>query len=386
MRLNKRGAAAGAAALLLGLTLTACGEADTGGSGGGGGDCAGKIGFMGALSGSNASVVTPSRDGAKLALAQWLEENDDCEIEMVEFDTEGDPAKATPVADQMVANQDFLGVVGGAFSGETDATKGLFAEGGLTMISQSATNTALTQENPSPVFHRVVGYDEVQGAAIAKYITDTLSATQVFVVDDGTTYGGPLGDKIKSELGDALADSDKTQEGQTDFSAVVGKISQAEPDAVVYAGYAAEAGPFVKQLRAEGYDGPFVGGDGIYGSDFPTAAGDAAEGAIITCPCLPADQAEGSFAEDFEAEYGTAPGAYAAEGFDAMNIFLAAFADGVDSRESMEEFVDNYEGDGITKSYAFDENGDVTLENVVIWSYKVEGGALVADQEISLQE
>ena len=75
------------------------------------------------------------------------------------------------------------------------------------------------------------------------------------------------------------------------------------------------------------------------------------------------------------------------DALDAEELFvLAAFADGVDSREKMEEFVDNYEGDGITKSYAFDENGDVTLDNVVIWSYKVEGGALVADQEISLQE
>ena len=44
-------------------------------------------------------------------------------------------------------------------------------------------------------------------------------------------------------------DSDKIQEEQTDFSATVSKIKAAKPDAVFYAGYVAEAGPFLKQLR-----------------------------------------------------------------------------------------------------------------------------------------
>ena len=123
----------------------------------GGSDCDGKIGFFGALSGSNASVVLPSLDGAKLALKQWSEENEDCKIEIVEFDTEGDPAKATPVANKIAADETFLGVSGGAFSGETRATKATYNEAGVPMISSSATATDLTTEQQVPVFHRVVG-------------------------------------------------------------------------------------------------------------------------------------------------------------------------------------------------------------------------------------
>ena len=52
------------------------------------------------------------------------------------------------------------------------------------------------------------------------------------------------------------------------------KVKAASPDAVFYAGYAAEAGPFLKQLRSAGVTGPFVGGDGLYGADFPKAAGE----------------------------------------------------------------------------------------------------------------
>ena len=182
MRLNTR-AGLGALALALTVTATACGSTeDTGNAAGG--DCEGKIGIMGALSGANASIVLPSVDGAKLALEQWSAENEDCNIELVEFDTEGDPAKATPVATKMATDDTFLGVMGGAFSGETRATKSIFGDAGLTMISQSATATDLTQEDPSPVFHRVVGYDDVQGAAIAKYLSDVIGAKKVFVIDN----------------------------------------------------------------------------------------------------------------------------------------------------------------------------------------------------------
>ncbi len=120
------------------------------------------------------------------------------------FDTEGDPAKATPVATQIAGDETFLGVIGGAFSGETRATKSIFDDAGVTMISQSATATDLTQEDQVEVFHRVVGYDDYQGAAIAKYLTDELGATKVFVVDNSEAYGEPLADRVEETLGDAM--------------------------------------------------------------------------------------------------------------------------------------------------------------------------------------
>lgn len=382
MRHNTR-VGLGALALVLTVTASACGTTETGGgSASEEGACEGKIGVMGALSGANASIVLPSVDGAKLALKQWSEENPDCTIELVEFDTEGDPAKATPVATKMATDESFLGVIGGAFSGETRATKSIYGDAGLTMISQSATATDLTQEDQSPVFHRVVGYDDVQGAAIAKYIEDVLGAKKVFVIDNSDAYGEPLAAKVSEDLGDLVVANDKTQVAQTDFSPTVSKVNASKPDAIFYGGYIAEAAPLLKQLRDAGIDAPFVGGDGLYGADFGKATGAAGEGAIITCPCVPIEG--GEFAEAFEAETGSAPGAYAAEGYDAMKIFLDAIESGARTREEVEEFVDSYDAEGLTKHIAFDENGDVAVENVVIWAYKVVDGELVPDQEIAL--
>jgi branched-chain amino acid transport system substrate-binding protein len=365
-----------------GLALTACGTTDTDGgsdAGGGGDDCNFKIGAMGALSGANASIVIPSVDGAELAIKQW--DNDECEVTLERFDTEGDPAKATPVATQIAGDDTFIGVLGGAFSGETRATKTIYQDGGVPMISQSATATDLTQEDPVEVFHRLVPYDDYQGAAIAKYLTDEVGASKVFVVDNSEAYGEPLADRVEETLGDAMVQRDKTQVGQTDFAPTISKMESAEPDAIFYGGYIAEAAPLLKQIRDAGIDAPFVGGDGLYGADFGNAVGDAGEGAVVMCPCAPIEK-DSTFAADFEEEFGNAPGAYAAEGYDAMTVFLKGLEDGARTREDMLAFINDYTGEGLSKEIAFDDAGDVPAENVSYWAYKNEGGTLTPEVEV----
>ena len=370
-----------ALASVAGLALSACGTTDTGGGSGGDGgdDCNFQIAAMGALSGPNASIVIPSVDGAQLALDQW--ENDDCEVTLERFDTEGDPAKATPVATQIAGDEKFIGVIGGAFSGETRATKSIYQDGGVPMVSQSATATDLTQDDPVEVFHRLVPYDDYQGAAIAKYLTDEVGASKVFVVDNSEAYGEPLADRVEETLGDAMIQRDKTEVGQTDFAPTISKMESAKPDAIFYGGYIAEAAPLLKQIRDAGITVPFVGGDGLYGADFGNAVGDAGEGAIVVCPCAPIED-DSTFAADFEEEFGGAPGAYAAEGYDAMTVFLKGLEDGARTRAEMLEFINGYTGDGLSKSIAFDENGDVPKEQVSYWAYKNVGGTLEPEVEV----
>jgi branched-chain amino acid transport system substrate-binding protein len=162
-------------------------------------------------------------------------------------------------------------------------------------------------------------------------------------------------------------------------------METAEPDAIMYGGYIAEAAPLLKQIRDAGITAPFIGGDGLYGADFGNAVGDAGEGAVVMCPCAPIE-GDSTFAADFEKAYGGAPGAYAAEGFDAMTVFLKGLEDGARDRAAMLEFVSGYTGDGLSKAIAFDENGDVPQDQVSYWAYKNEGGTLTPEVEVKPAE
>jgi branched-chain amino acid transport system substrate-binding protein len=374
----------GAPLLAMALALTACGTSggdDEEASGGGGeaGTCEDvAIGYFGALTGSAANLGINIRNGVELAVDQFNEENADCQVNLEEYDSQGSPDQATGLATQAIGDDTVIGIVGPAFSGESETAGPIFAEAGLPTITASATNPTLA-ENDWDTFQRILGNDASQGPAAAAYISDVLASEKVFVVDDASAYGKGLADIVNEELGAAVIGDDTIQTGQTDFSATVTAIRSSGADAVFFGGYYAEAGLLVQQMRAAGIEATFVVADGVKDPGFIEAAGDAAEGTIITCPCLPPEQSQ-EFFDAYQEAYDTAPATYSAEAYDAANVFLEGILDGNTDRESLLEWVNNYEGEQTTKTVKFDETGEV--ENISVWAYKVENGEIVADQEI----
>lgn len=373
----------GGVAIIAALAVTAAGCQKSGSTGSNdAAKCGGRLAIFGAFTGGDSGLVLPSRDGARLAVKKFNAANANCTVTLEEFDTQGDPALAAPVATKIASDTTFLGVIGGHFSGESRATAPTFESANLAMVAPSATATDLTTKGWK-VFHRVVANDGVQGPGAGRFIKDVLKGQKVFVVDDGTAYGAPLADEVAKVLGSTVVGRDKVQQKQTNFSTTVGKVKTAGADVVFYGGYTNEASPFLKQLRSGGVTAKFVGGDGINDANFPPGAGvTESEGAYITCPCLPGDKAKGTFQADWKAEYGSDPGTYAAEGYDSANIFLDAFKAGKQTRKDINDFVTAYDKDGATKHIKFDQNGDVDASVTVIWAYTVKAGKIVADQEV----
>jgi branched-chain amino acid transport system substrate-binding protein len=376
-----------AAAVAAGLTLAACGTTDDGGgedtdASGGSGDaaCDQTLAFFGPQTGPAAGLGAPIINGAQLAIDQYNADAD-CEVAFEQIDSQGSPDQAPSLATEAAGNDAIIGIVGPAFSGESAAAGPIFAEAGLPTVSPSATNPALS-ENGWDTFHRALGNDATQGPAAAKYIQDTIQAKSVFVIDDASEYGAGLAGIVQEELGDTVVDTDTIQVGQTDFSATVTKANSSKADTVFFGGYYAEAALIIRQLRDAGFKGTFVVADGVKDPGYLDGARAAAEGTVITCPCIPAeDPAVSEFASAYEEEFGEAPGTYAAEAYDAANIFLDGIAEGIDNREDMLAFINEYDEPGITKQLKFDETGEPS--DVHVYAYKVQDGEIVSDQEIS---
>ncbi|MBM7084047.1 branched-chain amino acid ABC transporter substrate-binding protein [Micromonospora sp. SCSIO 07396] len=369
------------------LALVAGGTACSSGSdeeASGGDGCGSKIAFFGALTGSSAALGINEKNGVKLAVEKYNKENADCKVELAELDSQGSPDQAPGLAQKAIDDAKLLGIVGPAYSGESEAAGPLFNEAGLVTITPSATRPSLAQQNWK-TFFRAVGNDLSQGPAAGTYIKNVMKADKVYVIDDQSAYGAGLADEVKKILGGAVVGSDKVQgEGkQTEFSGVVTKVKAAGVKAVFFGGYYQEAGLIRKQLTAAGVTAPLVVGDGSNDPAYITTAGAAAaEGTIMTCPCAPAAEARGTFVEEFKALNGADPGTYSDTAYDAANILLAGIKAKKTTRADLLEFVKNYSGEGVASSYKFVEGGELDPAQVKVWAFKVQGGKVVPDQEI----
>lgn len=332
------------------------------------------LAYLGAETGPNAQLGINILNGVQLAINEHNEANPNCQVKLRKFDTEGDPNKATGPVTQATNDENIIGVVGLPFSGESKATGNIFEQAGLVHITPSATNPLLTT-NGWTTFFRGLGNDNVQGPAVP-VLAEKLGADKVYVVQDDSDYGIGLATSTTKALGDALVGTDKVTTGQKDFSATISKILAEKPDAVFYSGYYAEAAPFNQQLVSKGYKGIFIGPDGVKDDQFVKQAGDASSNAYFTCPCIPGELIT-SFADAYKGvSKGVDPGTYSVEGYDATTVLLAGIDAGNTDRAKLKDWVKNYDAQGISKTFKWDETGELT--ELPVYGYKVQDGKIVS--------
>jgi len=327
------------------------------------------IAMAGALTGSNAALGINILNGATMAINEFNKANPGCQLTLKQFDTEGLPQNATQVAPQIVGDPSIIALLGPAFSGETKATGAIFNQAGLVSVTASATNPGLTT-NGWTNFFRGLGNDNSQGGATANWLTGEKGFKKICVVQDNSDYGVGLANVVSETLG-AAADGNcavKVKGGDKDFSAGIQLIKGESPDAVYYAGYYAEASPFVQQLRDAGVTAQFVSGDGTNDAQFVAQAGEASNESILTCPCGPAPS---DFASKYQSEFNIAPGVYSVDAYDLATIMVTGIASGkVTDRASMIEYFKTYDGQGVAKTYKWDSSGELAVANP--WLYQVQ--------------
>jgi branched-chain amino acid transport system substrate-binding protein len=352
-------------------------------------NCGYKIAFFGALTGSAANLGVNIEQGVELAVSQYNDKNGSGCISVAKFDSQGSPDVAPGVARQLVTDTKILGIVGPAFSGESEAADPIFQDAGIATISPSATRPSLSTHSWS-VFHRAVANDDNQGPAAAAYIKNNLKAAKVFVADDQSAYGAGLADVVKSKLGSLVVGSDKTEaDGKqpgNDFSGLVNKVVASGADAFFYGGYYTNAGLIRAQLTAAGWKGVQVGGDGVADPGYAKAAGNAAAaGSVVTCPCAPASKAGGTFVADYKAKFSQDAGTYSDVAFDAANIFLGAINAGNTTTAKVLSYVNSANYKGVANTYKFTSTGELDPSLVIVWAFKFDAsGNQVPDTAIAV--
>jgi len=370
----------------------------------GGGDFEGdtiKIGIDLPVSGGDASIGLPTRNGMELAIRQANENGGvtvagkTYELEMYFLDdvppggSAHDPAQSSKNADSFIADPSVLVVLGPFNSSNAQAMMPKLNQAGLCQISPSNTNETLTKpeygqtQNYRPTgevtYFRVAATDDIQGPAAADYAFTELGLKSVYVLDDTETYGKGIADNFQrrfEELGGEVLGRDGVPKGTTDFSSIMTKVAATNPAFVYYGGTSSNNIPLArKAMKSSGLDVPLFGGDGIQDAEYLNVAGEDAVGSYSTVAAVNVETLPEAkqFIEDYNAAgFKEALGAYSGPGYEVANIAIDALSRASEpSRDAVCEALRNTEDyKGVLGTTSFDENGDTT--NKVISFYRAD--------------
>jgi branched-chain amino acid transport system substrate-binding protein len=334
------------------------------------------LGTLLVISGENASLGQDSQNGVEIAADMR-----DREVagHPIEFDHQDDlcAAEGGQTGGQALAsNEQVVAVIGTSCSSAAEPASQILSEAGIVLISPS--NTAPNLTDPAthqPFYLRTAHNDEIQGAAMADFVTSELQAQSAATIHDGSPYAEGLANVFAEEFeaaGGTVTAQEAVNVGDRDMRPVLTSIAADAPDFLYYPVFVAEGGLITSQAREIGeLDNSDLGGaDGMLTADWISAAGEAnAEGVYLSGPDL---EFSGSFYQDefipaYEEQFGETTSVFHAHAFDATNMVLdaieaVAVEDGGTTyipRTALKDELFSTSGySGIIGELTCDENGD----------------------------
>ena len=345
------------------------------------------LAFQGPLTGGDAQLGQDQIPGAIYAIALYNAKNPAVKVELIKADSQCDGTVAANIAPGVAANKAVIGVIGTSCSGEARNSFPAYKAAGLTMVAPSASAVSLTDpkapDRGFPIFHRVVAHDGFQAPALARYAAKGVTAPKFYVIDDMTTYGGPLAKgtlPTAKKLGTVVG-TDSVAKGTADYTSVAAKVKAAGANVVIYGGYTTDAAKLFKALRDGGYTGILASGDGTNTSDFPGLAGKAAEGVRLTAADVPFDKilTAAQLAEFTKITGIKVPGLYSTTAFNATNVFLQCITEGKLTRSAIQLCVNSGTFKGVGGDVIkFNRYGDI-IGGAPVGGYLVKNGVIIYD-------
>jgi branched-chain amino acid transport system substrate-binding protein len=338
-----------------------------------------KIGHVAPLTGPIAHLGKDNENGARLALEEINKagltiDGKKVVLTLVPEDDAEDPKTATQVAQKLV-DAKVVGVVGHLNSGTSIPASKIYSDAGITQISPSATNPDYTKQGFKTTY-RLVATDAQQGPALANYVSKTLNAKTVAIIDDSTQYGKGLADEFEKTVkasGVKVVTREASNNKATDFKAILTKIKGSKPDVIMYGGMDATGGPLTKQAAELGIKAKIVGGDGMCTEKLAELAGDA----VVNVTCSEAGKALSKMAQgaDFQKRYkerfNSDVQIYAPFTYDAVYVLVDAMkrANSTDPAKILVVMPDT-KMNGLVGNIAFDSKGDMKEGVITLYDFK----------------
>jgi len=371
--------------MVIALVLSACGgaAAPSGTTAAPQGDL--KIAILAPLSGSVATFGLSTKEGALMAIDEWNAKGGLLGRKIVTV-VEDSQCKADPAvnAANKVIDQDGVHyIIGEVCSSASIPVSKIATAKKVIQISPTSTNDALTvgaDGKPVPYIFRACYNDSFQGQVVANFALKTLNFKSAFVLSDQTnSYTIGLADSFAKTFtagGGTIVGKENYLGTDTDFSAILSKVSAAKPDMIFLGDYYPTVNLFYKQAKEKGITAPFMGGDGWDSSDLDRVA---ADGGYYSNHYDPGDtRAEvQNFIKAYGAKYKDdkgnpkVPDALAVLAYDAANMLLNSINNaGADDTDKVQEAMLKLSYSGVSGKITIDPNTHNPIKAAVVEQVK----------------
>ncbi|MER0239282.1 ABC transporter substrate-binding protein [Fulvimarina sp. MAC8] len=283
------------------------------------------IGLMLTLSGPGAVLGEQGRDGFMLAVEEMGGKLGGVETNVTTVDDELKPDVAANRARELVERDSADFVVGPIFSNIMAAIAKPVTDAGAFLISPNAGPSVFAGEGCNENLFVVSYQNDQVHEVLGKYAQDQ-GFERVFLMAPNYQAGKDSLAGFKRSFKGEVTNEIYTQLGQLDFSAELAQIAAMQPDAVFTFMPGGMGVNLVKQYRQAGLETiPFLSAFTVDETTLP-AQQDAAVGFFGGATWAPNIDNEKSkaFVAAYEEKYGSVPGVYAMQGYDAAQMIDSA--------------------------------------------------------------
>jgi len=198
----------------------------------------------------------------------------------------------------------------------------------ILMMNSGDSDPTLVETN-IPWVIRCLSDDRQQGYLLIDYLYRKLGLKRVGVIRANNRYARFGVREIldgSRRLGNPVPLEMAYQVGSKDLSLQLERLKQANVEAIVHWGDAADGARILNQMRAMGMTHPYSACDRCLSDEFLKIAGDNAEGVVCTYPWNPTrkDEKYRAFCDAYRKRFGEEPETYAAHAYDGMNMLIWA--------------------------------------------------------------
>ncbi len=349
-----------------------------------------KIGLVAPLTGDVKTFGESTKNGFLLAIEEINAQGgiNGKQIKTFIQDDRNDPTEARNAGSKLI-NQDGVKLIIGSVSSKCSISLSqVCQDASAVMITPTSTNPKVTIRDDGSrkdFIFRACFIDPFQGRVAAKFALENLkSKTTAILYDVGNDYVKGLAEFYRDNFvqgGGQVLVYESYQKDDTDFSALLTKVKQANPDILYIPDYYNKVGLIAKQARQVGIKSILMGGDGWDSPEMLKIAGDAIVGGYFTNHYSPDDSRPEvqEWVKKYLAKYGSMPDALATLGYDATCLLLEAIKKAnsdnpIKVKESLQGIKDFK---SVSGNISFDEFGN-PIKSAVILKYTKGGQEYVA--------